>query len=64
MRTRIVSLTADAPLLAGFGASAFEAVTFADYSGVVAQREMKDVIVKLVDYIPSIQDDSAAANAR
>jgi len=29
---------------------------------VVAQREMKEVIAKLVDYIRSIQDDSAAAN--
>ncbi len=28
----------------------------------VAQREMKEVITKLVDYIRSIQDDSRAAN--
>jgi mono/diheme cytochrome c family protein len=31
---------------------------------VVAQREMKEVIAKLVDYIRSIQDDSRAANGR
>ena len=142
MRARTVVLGVGAALLAGFGVSAFEAVTLADYSGeeifmkycaachgesgrgdgpvapglatmvpdltaisrrygefpttlvrdtidgrgaridahgtrtmpvwgyefwieeggdVVAQREMKEVITKLVDYVRSIQDDSAAA---
>jgi len=142
MRIRTVILCVGSALLASFGASAFEAVTLADYSGeeifmkycvachgesgrgdgpvapglatmvpdltaisrrygefpttlvrdtidgrgaridahgtrtmpvwgyefwieeggdVVAQREMKEVITKLVDYVRSIQDDSAAA---